>query len=108
MEPNNLAPISIAVFPLFVWALFLRYRPPVAVAVSLLVAELVLPPNYVLPISPTWLGKWTVPQFAIGVAMLFAGRSYIRKSLRWTRAGLGESRKGFASMVRKRPQGTER
>jgi hypothetical protein len=81
MQSNTiLAPIAIATFPLFVLLMFLRYRPPVAVTVSLLVGELALPPNYWLPISPSWLGKWTVPQLSLGLAVLVFGRAYYRRS----------------------------
>jgi hypothetical protein len=77
---NFLAPLILGMFPLFVLGLFLMYRPAVAVMVSLLAAEMFLPPVYALPITPSWLTKWTLPPFAAGLLALFFARRQLRGS----------------------------
>jgi hypothetical protein len=72
------ANFALAVYPLFMLALFYRYRPPEAVALSLLISEMALPPNYTLPIHPNWLGKGSIPPFVAWVLIHFFGRSYLR------------------------------
>jgi hypothetical protein len=79
LQTTILAPLLLATFPLFMLALFMMYRPPIAVMVSLLIAEMFLPPIYALPISPSWLTKWTLPPIFAGVwAVVFANRQVRR------------------------------
>src|SRR5450432_148267 len=81
MEPNFFATFSLAAYPLVILALFLAYRPPIATALSLLIAEMFLPPFYSLPFSsPTWLDKWMIPPLATLLMALIFGRSYMRRS----------------------------
>lgn len=80
IHANLLAPIAIGAFPLFIIALFLLYRPPTAVAVSLLVSEMFLPSSYFLPIHPTWVGKWALPPFVTLLGAVVFARSYTRGS----------------------------
>jgi hypothetical protein len=79
--PNFFATFALATYPLFIVGLFLVYRPPVAVALAFLLAELLLPPEYNLPLSsPKWLNKATIPPLATIMAALFFARSYLRRS----------------------------
>jgi hypothetical protein len=80
MHANVLATIALATFPLVIFGLFAAYSPQVATVLSLLLGEMFLPPYYMLPISPSWLGKWTIPPFAIGLAVLIFCPKYLRKS----------------------------
>jgi hypothetical protein len=81
MDPNFFATFSLAAYPLVILGLFLAYRPPTATALSLLIAEMFLPPFYSLPLSsPTWLNKWTIPPLATLLVALMFGRSYMRRS----------------------------
>lgn len=80
IHANLLAPIAVGAFPLFALVLFLLYRPPTAVAVSLLVSEMVLPSNYFLPIHPNWVGKWALPPFVTLLLAVVFARSYVRGS----------------------------
>ncbi|HEX3698260.1 MAG TPA: hypothetical protein VH374_23010 [Polyangia bacterium] len=80
MHANFLAPLFLGTFPLVMLGLFLAYRPAVAVMVSLLAAEMFLPPLYALPISPSWLTKWTLPPLVAGILVVIFGRSHLRRS----------------------------
>ena len=80
MNANFIAPLSLLVFPLFMVGLFMAYRPPNAVAISLFVAEMFLPPLYVLPISPSWLGKWSIPGLVCWLYCMLWARSSLRGS----------------------------
>ena len=66
-SPNLLATLALALYPLFILGLFLKYRPGIAVLWSLIIAELLLPPLYQLPITPSWLDKETLPALTVGV-----------------------------------------
>src|SRR5579863_10460591 len=71
--PNLLATLALVLYPLFILGLFMKYRPGIAVLWSLLIAELLLPPNYALPITPSWLDKRTIPALTVGLlALLWA------------------------------------
>lgn len=81
MQPNALANLALATYPLFIWAMFALKRPPVALALSLLVSELTLPSLYSLPLSfPAWLNKSTIPSLAAFLPAFIFGRSYFRRS----------------------------
>jgi O-antigen ligase len=81
MQANFFATFSLAAYPLFILTLFVLYRPPIATALSLLVAEMFLPPFYSLPLStPTWLNKATIPPLATLLIVPFFARSYLRRS----------------------------
>ena len=75
MQPsaNILAYVALGGYPLFVLLLFRLYRPPAAAALSLVIAEMVLPAMVALPLHPNWLDKWAVPPIAtFACALLFA------------------------------------
>jgi hypothetical protein len=79
-QPNVWATVALAGFPLIILGFFLMMRPPSAVALSLLLAEMFLPPYYLLPMTPSFLGKWTIPGFTFGLLMPIFGKSYLRGS----------------------------
>jgi hypothetical protein len=70
--PSQLfATIMLGGYPLIILLFFILYRPTKAVALSLLVSELILPPKYSLPLQfCTWLTKWTLPPITVFVALL--------------------------------------
>jgi hypothetical protein len=80
MNANALATFLLSVFPLVMLGLFMAYRPGKATVVSLLIAEMFLPPGYTLPISPSWLDRETIPPLALGVLALVFARPYFRRS----------------------------
>jgi hypothetical protein len=77
---NILALLALALYPLFILALFLRFRPGIAVLWSLLIAELLLPPQYQLPISPSWLDKATLPALTVGVLAALWAPGQLRRA----------------------------
>ena len=82
MNPNTLAVVMLGGYPLLICLFFSTYKPTRALALSLLVSELILPSKFALPLPyPTWLTKWTLPPLAAFVAVLF----FARKSLRHSR-----------------------
>jgi hypothetical protein len=81
MQANVFAIFVLATYPLFVAALFAAYRPPAATGLSFLIAQMVLPPGYNLPLPfATWLGKDSIPSISCLLAALVFGRSYLRRS----------------------------
>jgi hypothetical protein len=79
-QPNVWATVALAIFPLIILGLFMTTKPPAAVAWSLLLAEMFLPPYYLLPMTPSFLGKWTIPGFTFALLVPIFGRSYLRGS----------------------------
>jgi hypothetical protein len=80
MNPNFLATFWLATYPLCVLALFLKCRPPIAVLWSMVIAELLLPPVYQLPISPSWLDRETIPPIAAGLMALVRARPLLKRT----------------------------
>jgi hypothetical protein len=80
MHPNVLALIALGGYPLVVLVLFLLYRPPAAAALSLVIAEMVLPSVVALPLHPNWLDKVAISTIATFVCALFFARSYRKGS----------------------------
>ena len=81
MQIRLFATVALSIYPLFVWYLFSTRRAPVALALSLVIAEMVLPGLYDLPLSsPTWLSKTSIPQLAAVLPAFIYGRSYMRRS----------------------------
>jgi O-antigen ligase len=81
MQPNFFATFSLATYPLFVALLFATCRPAAATGLSLLIAEMVLPPGYNLPLSfPTWLGKTSIPPISALIAALLFRRSSLHNT----------------------------
>ena len=83
MQPqaNLFAIFVLGAYPFFVAALFAAYRPPVATGLSFLIAEMVLPPIYNLPLPfPTWLGKDSIPALSCLLAAPLFARSSLRRS----------------------------
>jgi hypothetical protein len=78
--PNLLATLALVLYPLVILALFMKHRPPVAVLWSLVVAELLLPPLYQLPITPSWLDKWTIPTFTVGLLSVLWAPGQLRRA----------------------------
>jgi len=78
--PNLLATLSLALYPLFILGMFLKYRPAIAVLWSLVIAELLLPSLYALPISPKWLDKTTIPTLAIGLLSVLWAPGQLRRA----------------------------
>jgi hypothetical protein len=79
-SPNLLATLALALYPLFILGLFMKYRPGIAVLWSLLIAELLLPPLYQLPITPSWLDKATLPALTVGVLSVFWAPGQLRRA----------------------------
>jgi hypothetical protein len=79
-SPNLLATLALALYPLFILGLFLKYRPGIAVLWSLVIAELLLPPLYQLPISPSWLDKWTIPALTVGLLSALWAPGQLRRA----------------------------
>jgi hypothetical protein len=64
---NLLATLVLVLYPLFILGLFLKYRPGIAILWALIIAELLLPPLYQLPVTPSWLDKTTIPTLTVGL-----------------------------------------
>jgi hypothetical protein len=82
MQPSAgiMALIALGGYPLFIVALFLLYRPPVAVTLSLLIGEMVLPSVVNLPLHPNWLGKSAIPPLVTFLCAMIFARPYLRKT----------------------------
>jgi hypothetical protein len=80
MNPNLLATLALALYPLFILGLFMKYRPGIAVLWSLVIAELLLPSVYQLPVTPSWLDKATIPALTIGLLSVFWAPGQLRRA----------------------------
>ncbi|MES1171690.1 MAG: hypothetical protein ABUL77_00510 [Bacteroidota bacterium] len=81
--PNLFASLALATFPVFAIALFLFCRPRTAVALTLMIGEMVLPANhrFDFPLIPP-LDKQTIPILAAMLGAALFGRKHLRRPLR--------------------------
>jgi hypothetical protein len=81
VNPNVFAIFMLGSYPLLIIGFFSLYKPARALTLSLVVAEVILPPKITLPIAyPTWLTKWTLAPLATFVVLLIMASKSLRRS----------------------------